>query len=203
MRRTVLGSVTKFCPRARLGRRWCRSRRSSTSPRVRVTPSFHQLMVTCTTPWLSGASFSNTSFARSMIMPSAYGPRSLTVHCAVAPFDALTVTTVPMGNVLWAHVPGGAASYHVAPPLCVRPDGAADPDDPVPDFGVGLAGAAAGFGAAFTGVVVRRGTVVDGAARRVVARVAVTAVVDVGGATVVGGAVGGGVDARLTPPSTR
>jgi len=113
------------------------------------------------------------------------------------------VTTVPIGNVRCAHVPGGAASYHVAPPLCVRPDGAADPDDPVPDFGVGLAGAAASFGAAFTVVVVRRGCVVDGAARRVVARVAVTAVVDVSGATVVGGSVGGGVDARLTPPSTR
>src|SRR5947209_7238704 len=124
MRRTVFGSVTKFWPRARLGRRWCRSRRSSTSPRVRVTPSFHQLMVTCTTPWLRGASLWNTSLARSMIIPSAYGPRSLTVQEAVAPDELLIVTTVPIGNDLWAHVPGGAASYHVAPPLWLRPDGA-------------------------------------------------------------------------------
>src|SRR5947208_7788539 len=117
IRRTVLGSVTKFWPRARLGRSWCRSRRSSTSPRVRVTPSFHQLMVTCTTPWLRGANLWNTSSARSMIIPSAYGPRSLTVQLAVAPDELLIETTVPMGNDLWAHVPGGAASYHVAPPL--------------------------------------------------------------------------------------
>jgi len=138
-----------------------------------------------------------------MIIPSAYGPRSLTVHWAVAPDELLMVTTVPIGSVRWAHVPGGAASYHVAPPLSVRPDGAAEPDDPDPDFGAGLAGAAAGFGAAFTAVVVRRGTVVGGAARRVVARSTVAAVVDVGGATVVDGAVGGGVGARFTPPSTR
>ena len=52
-----------------------------------------------------------------MIIPSTYGPRSLTVHDAVAPDELLIVTTVPIGNVLWAHVPGGAASYHVAPPL--------------------------------------------------------------------------------------
>ena len=74
-------------------------------------------MVTCTTPWLRGASFWNTSLAKSMIIPSTYGPRSLTVHDAVAPDELLIVTTVPIGNVLWAHVPGGAASYHVAPPL--------------------------------------------------------------------------------------
>jgi hypothetical protein len=145
-------------------------------------------MVTCTTPWLSGASFENTSLAKSMIIPSAYGPRSLTLHWAVAPFDALIVTTVPIGNVRCAHVPGGAASYHVAPPLWLRPDGAgaADPDPEEPDFGAGFAGAAAGLGAGFTVVVVWRTTVVDGAAD-VVVRTRCASGVYVAGASVVGG----------------
>ena len=105
------------------------------------------------------------------------------------------MTIVPIGSVLWAHVPGGAASYHVAPPLWVRPDGAvlaADPDDPDAGLGAGLAGAAAGLAATFTVVVVRRGTVVDGAVLGL-ARTVVTAVVDVGGAAVVGGGIGAGV----------
>ena len=145
----------------------------------------------------------NTSLARSMIMPSANGPRSLTVHVAVAPDWLLMVTTVPIGNVRWAHVPGGAASYHVAPPLWERPDGAGvpDPDEPEPDFGAGLAGAAAGLAAGFTVVVVRRTAVVGGAVRAVVARTRATPVVDVV-AAVVGGAVGTGVSEGLTRSST-
>jgi len=126
-------------------------------------------------------------------MPSAYGPRSRTVHCAVAPFDAWIVTTVPIGNVLWAHVPGGAASYQVAPPLCVRPDGAgaAEPDPDGAGLGAGLAGAVAGLAAAaaFSVVVVRRG-VVDGVVRNAAGFTrATTAVDDVDGGTVVGGSV--------------
>ena len=147
----------------------------------------------------------NTSLARSMIMPSANGPRSLTVHVAVAPDWLLMVTTVPIGNVRWAHVPGGAASYHVAPPLWERPDGAGAPDpdepEPEPDFGAGLAGAAAGLGAGFTVVVVRRTAVVDGAVRAVVVRTRATAVVDVV-ATAVGRSVGTGVSEPLTRSST-
>ena len=118
-------------------------------------------MVTCTTPWLRGASLWNTSLARSMIIPSAYGPRSLTVQLAVAPDELLIVTTVPIGRVLWAHVPGGAASYHVAPPLWLRPDGAGAGELEV-GFGAGLAGAVVGFGVALAVVVVCRTIVVDG-----------------------------------------
>ena len=137
-----------------------------------------------------------------MIIPSTKGPRSLTVHVAVAPDWLLMVTTVPIGNVRWAHVPGGAASYHVAPPLWVRPDGAGapDPDEPEPGFGAGLAGAAAGLGAGFTVVVVRRTAVVGGAVLAVVARTRAT-VVDVV-AAVVGGSVGTGMSERLTRSST-
>jgi hypothetical protein len=155
-------------------------------------------MVTCTTPWLRGASLWNTSLARSMIMPSTNGPRSLTVHEAVAPDELLIVTTVPIGNVLCAHVPGGAASYHVAPPLWVRPAGAGvDPDE---GLGAGLAGAVVGFGVVFTVVAVRRTTVVDG--EGVAARTRAT--VDGGAvtATVVGGSVGTGASERLTRLST-
>jgi len=141
-----------------------------------------------------------------MIIPSTKGPRSLTVHVAVAPDWLLMVTTVPIGNVRWAHVPGGAASYHVAPPLWVRPDGAgaADPDEPEPGFGAGLAGAAAGLGAGFTVVVVRRTAVVGGAVLAVVARTratvldVVTAVVDSSPRSTCGGDANGGGDACMS-----
>jgi len=82
------------------------------------------------------------------------------VHVAVAPLDALIVTTVPIGKVRCAHVPGGAASYHVAPPLWLRPEGAVDVD-PDAGFGAGFAGVVAGLGAGLV-VVVRRGIVVRG-----------------------------------------
>jgi len=133
-------------------------------------------------------------------MPSAYGPRSRTVHCAVAPFDAWIVTTVPIGNVLWAHVPGGAASYQVAPPLCVRPDGAgaAEPDPDDAGLGAGLAGAAAGLAAAVLSVVVVRRGVVEDVVRSAAGRTrAATAVDDVDGGTVVGGSV---VTVVASPP---
>jgi hypothetical protein len=157
-------------------------------------------MVTCTTPWLRGASLWNTSLARSMIIPSAYGPRSLTVQEAVAPEELLIVTTVPIGKVLWAQVPDGAASYHVAPPLWLRPDGAGAVE-PDPVVGVGFAGAVVGFGVVLTVVVVRRTIVVDG----VVLTVVWTRATVVGGsviATVVGGSVGTGASERLTRLST-
>lgn len=141
-----------------------------------------------------------------MIIPPANGPRSLTVHDAVAPFCALIVTTVPIGRVRWAHVPGGAASYQVAPPDWLRPEGAGadEPDPPDPEergagFGVD-AGLAA---AAFTVVVVRRtgaGVVVTRAdARR--ARYAVVATVDGGDGVVVGTSVVGGGASGCTPSS--
>jgi len=125
-----------------------------------------------------------------MIIPSAYGPRSLTVHVAVAPFDALIVTTVPIGSVRCAHVPGGAASYQVAPPLWLRPDGAGalDPDPDDPDFGAGFAGAAVGLDAGFTVVVVCRATGFGGAVD-VVARTRSASGTYLAGARVVEGAV--------------
>jgi hypothetical protein len=44
--------------------------------------------------------------------------RSSTVHVVVAPVATfVTVRTVPKGRVGLAHIPGGAAPYHVACPL--------------------------------------------------------------------------------------
>jgi hypothetical protein len=109
------------------------------------------------------------------------------------------VTIVPIGNVRCAQVPGGAASYHVAPPLWLRLDGAVPEPEPVypaPDFGVGLVVGVADLAAALMVVVVRRGSVVDGAVLAVVRTRATTVVEDVA-ATVVVGAVDIGV---ATPP---
>jgi hypothetical protein len=78
------------------------------------------------------------------------------VQLAVAPVDwLLMVTTVPIGSVRWAHVPGGAASYHVAPPLWLRPlgAGAAEDDGAGADLAAGFG---AGFGAGFVVVVAGR-----------------------------------------------
>src|SRR5437867_12546684 len=78
------------------------------------------------TPEERGAMRENTSLAKSMIMPSTYGPRSWTVQVAVAPLaTSVMCTIVPLGRVRWAHVPGGAASYQVAPPLWALPVGGA------------------------------------------------------------------------------
>jgi hypothetical protein len=150
-------------------------------------------MVTCTTPWPSGASLVKTSLARSMMRPSTNGPRSRTVHDAVAPVDWLRmVTTVPIGNVRCAHVPGGAASYQVAPPLWVRPLGAVDDPPDGAGFGADLA-AGAGLGAGFVvGVAARAGAFCTG--------FAVVLVVDGwrrGRTADVGGAVGSGSGATV------
>ena len=57
-------------------------------------------MRTWMTPEESGAMRENTSLARSMIMPSTYGPRSWTVQVAVAPLaTSVMCTTVPLGRV--------------------------------------------------------------------------------------------------------
>src|SRR5206468_2992274 len=50
-------------------------------------------------------------------------------------------TTVPFGSVWWAHVPGGAASYQVAPPDWLLPDGA-DVDEDGLAAGLALVGVA-------------------------------------------------------------
>jgi hypothetical protein len=77
------------------------------------------------TPADVGAIWANVDLARSMIQPSWYGPRSATRQVVLLPFDVLvTLTIVPIGSVLWAHVPSGAASYHDALPDSELPDGA-------------------------------------------------------------------------------
>jgi hypothetical protein len=119
----------------------------------------------------------------------------------------LIVTTVPIGNVRCAHVPGGAASYQVAPPLCVRPlgAGAADEDGDGEDFGAGLA---AGFGAGLVvAVAARTGAFCTGftVVRVVAARPGRAAVVGgvVSGTVVVGASVVGIASCeRLTRLST-
>ena len=75
----------------------------------------------------------------------------------------MTVTVVPFGSVLCAHVPDGAASYHDAVPDCALPDdGAALADED------GFFAAVDVFGAVFDGVfgftvvAVRFLAVVDG-----------------------------------------
>jgi hypothetical protein len=105
------------------------------------------------------------------------------------------VTTVPIGSVRCAQVPGGAASYHVAPPLWLRLAGAVpdpEPEYPAPDFGAGLVVGVVDLAAVLIVVVVRRGTVVDGVVLAVVCTRATTVVDDVIG-TVVGASVGTGV----------
>ena len=58
-------------------------------------------------PAEGSASWANVPLSKSMMRPAPYGPRSVTVHVAVAPFDRLViVTTVPFGRVWWAHSPG-------------------------------------------------------------------------------------------------
>ena len=124
-----------------------------------------------------------------MMRPSTKGPLSLTLQLAVPPVDRLVmVTIVPNGSVRWAHVPGGAAWYQVAPPVWELPLGAgAEEDD--------------GFGADLevgAGAVERAGERVVGGVRRtavvVVGRDAVLARngVRTAGALVVGGDVVGG-----------
>jgi hypothetical protein len=125
------------------------------------------------------------------------------VHEAVAPVDRLViVTTVPLGRVWWAHVPGGAASYHVAPPVWLVPEGAADadPDGAVPDLGAGLAVDVVGLGAGRVVVVVARRAVVVGVVRALAGNERPL----VGTGVVVGVVVDGGAaeSARLTRLST-
>jgi len=111
-------------------------------------------------------------------------------------------TTVPLGNVRWAHVPGGAASYQLAPPVWEFPAGAGAGvgRGPAADVGVDL-GVAAGRAAGRLVVVARRGAVVvtcRGAARyRVGLYGGRAAVVVVGATVVVGASVVSGTSDRL------
>ena len=78
--------------------------------------------MTSTTPWLVSANWSNPDGDMSTTRGYPACSRSSTTHVVCAPVDAfVTVTTVPKGNVGLAHLPGGAAAYHVAWPRSLFP----------------------------------------------------------------------------------
>jgi hypothetical protein len=127
----------------------------------------HQEIVTSTTPWLGSANCAKPDGDISTTLGNPACSRSSTVHVVLAPVAAfVTVRTVPNGRVGLAHIPAGAAAYHVAWPCSSSAIGA----------GAGaptVAGATAGAAAA------RAETCSTGGAGAVVV-------------VVVGGGVGGG-----------
>ena len=95
MRRTVLGSATKFCPRARFG--------SQPVHRQQLgdvgAGMGHQEIVTSTTPWPRSAICEKPSGDRSTTRGSPAPSRSSTVQLVDAPVASFTtVTTVPNGK---------------------------------------------------------------------------------------------------------
>lgn len=69
------------------------------------------------TPTWDPAMASKSGLARSMMRPSTYGPRSLTVQMTERPLAVLvTLTFVPLGRVRWAQPPVAADVYHEALP---------------------------------------------------------------------------------------
>jgi hypothetical protein len=82
----------------------------------------HQEIVTSTTPWLVSANCANPDGDMSTTRGYPACSRSSTVHVVLAPVETfVTVTTVPKGSVGLAHLPGGAAAYHVAWPRSLFP----------------------------------------------------------------------------------
>jgi hypothetical protein len=82
----------------------------------------HQEIVTSTTPWLVSANWANPDGDRSTTRGYPACSRSSTVHVVLAPVETfVTVTTVPKGSAGLAHLPGGAAAYHVAWPRSLSP----------------------------------------------------------------------------------
>jgi hypothetical protein len=77
----------------------------------------HQEIVTSTTPSLGSASCAKPDGDISTTRGYPACSRSSTVHVVLAPVATLvTVSTVPNGRVGLAHIPAGAAAYHVAWP---------------------------------------------------------------------------------------
>jgi hypothetical protein len=75
----------------------------------------HQEIVTSTTPWLVEANCAKPEGDMSTTLGYPACSRSSTVHVVLAPVATfVTVKTVPNGSVGLAHMPGGAAPYHVA-----------------------------------------------------------------------------------------
>jgi hypothetical protein len=77
----------------------------------------HQEIVTSTTPSLGSASCAKPDGDISTTRGYPACSRSSTVHVVLAPVASLvTVKTVPNARVGLAHIPAGAAAYHVAWP---------------------------------------------------------------------------------------
>ena len=77
----------------------------------------HQEIVTSTTPSLGSANCAKPDGDMSTTRGYPACSRSSTVHVVLAPVATfVTVKTVPNGSVGLAHIPGGAAAYHVAWP---------------------------------------------------------------------------------------
>jgi hypothetical protein len=88
----------------------------------------HQEIVTSTTPWLGSANCAKPDGDMSTTLGNPACSRSSTVHVVLAPVAALvTVRTVPNGSVGLAHIPAGAAAYHVAWPCSPSVAGAGAP----------------------------------------------------------------------------
>jgi hypothetical protein len=149
----------------------------------------HQEIVTSTTPSLGSASCAKPDGDMSTTRGYPACSRSSTVHVVLAPVATfVTVKTVPNARLGLAHIPAGAAAYHVAWPRSPSV------------VGVG-AGAGAGAGAAAgAGALSTAAGVAAGAAARAEASwagggegavvVVVVVVGGGGGATVVGVVVG-------------
>jgi hypothetical protein len=137
----------------------------------------HQEIVTSTTPWLGSANCAKPDGDISTTLGNPACSRSSTVHVILAPVAAfVTVRTVPNGRVGLAHIPAGAAAYHVAWPCCSSAVGT----------GAG-AGAPTGAGATVGAAAARAETCSTGAAGAGVVVVVVGGGVGVGGgASVVG-----------------
>ena len=77
----------------------------------------HQEIVTSTTPWLGSANCAKPDGDMSTTRGYPACSRSSTVHVVLAPVATfVTVKTVPNARLGLAHIPAGAAAYHVAWP---------------------------------------------------------------------------------------
>jgi hypothetical protein len=82
----------------------------------------HQEILTSTTPWLGSANCAKPDGDMSTTRGYPACSRSSTVQVVRAPVTMfVTVKTVPKGSVGLAHIPGGAAAYHVACPRSSAP----------------------------------------------------------------------------------
>ena len=122
MRRTVLGSATKFCPSPAGAQAVLVEQPSDFgagqghATTIRGRRPYHP-MVTSMSPAEVGAKAAKVSIDRSMRRPVAtVGPRSFTLQDVTAPVAGrVTVTMVPNGSVRWAQVRSGALNQEATP----------------------------------------------------------------------------------------